>query len=77
MGNGASGKKQGKSKSGGGTAAKKVEVNESQMDLLLEMLQTADITSTDPEENKTLLQLEGNDLTYPDCPQSGHIDFLG
>ena len=58
MGNNSSGKKQIKNKTGG-AAAKKAEVNESQMDLLLEMLRTADITSTDPEENKTLLQLEG------------------
>lgn len=64
-GNGTSGKKQGKTKSGG-ASAKKVGVNESQMDLLLEMLQTADITSTDPEENKTLLQLEGNQLSLPE-----------
>ena len=58
-GNTTSGKKQGKSKSAAAAGTKKVNVNESQMDLLLEMLRTADITSTDPEENKTLLQLEG------------------
>ena len=39
--------------------AKAVVINEAQVDLLLEMLKTADITSTNEEENKTLKDLEG------------------
>ena len=38
---------------------KAVVINEAQVDLLLEMLKTADITSTNKEENKTLKDLEG------------------
>ena len=41
------------------SAGKKVTINEAQVDLLLEMLKTADITSTNKEENKTLKGLEG------------------
>ena len=44
---------------GEGGAKHQVTVNEAQVDLLLEMLKTADITSTDPEENKTFTHLEG------------------
>ena len=44
---------------GAGGGVSKVTVNEAQVDLLLEMLKTADITSTDPEENKTFQHLEG------------------
>ena len=48
------------SSSGGqSTNVKNVQVNEPQVDLLLEMLKTADITSTDTEENRTLKHLEG------------------
>ena len=45
---------------GGGGGEKKVtEVNEAQVDVLLDMLKTADITSDNPEELKTLNDLEG------------------
>ena len=44
---------------GEGAPKAQVTVNEAQVDLLLEMLKTADITSTDPEENKTFKDLEG------------------
>lgn len=43
---------------GQSTNVKNVQVNEAQVDLLLEMLKTADITSTDTEENRTLKHLE-------------------
>ena len=46
------------------TGVAKVTVNESQVDLLLDMLKTADITSTDPEENKTFVHLEGTLLLW-------------
>lgn len=46
----------------GGGAKKTVVVNETQVDLLLEMLKTADITTENEEELKTLNGLEGKDL---------------
>lgn len=49
---------------GGGTGgvAKVTAVNESQVDLLLEMLKTADITSDKEEEMKTLNDLESKEI---------------
>ena len=45
---------------GGGGAEKKVVVNEGQIDLLLDMLKTADVTSEENQaENATLMELEG------------------
>ena len=44
----------------GSKTATNVTINEQQVDLLLEMLKTADITSTNEEENKTLKDLESN-----------------
>lgn len=46
----------------GGGAKKTVVVNETQVDLLLEMLKTADITTDNEEELKTLNGLEGREL---------------
>ena len=46
----------------GGGAKKTVVVNETQVDLLLEMLKTADITTDNEEELKTLNTLEGREL---------------
>ncbi len=46
----------------GDSVKKKVAINEPQVDLLLEMLKTADITSTNKEENKTLKGLEGKTI---------------
>ena len=45
--------------SGRGAKAKVTEVNETQVDLLLDMLKNADISSENPEELKTLNDLEG------------------
>ncbi|XP_019850252.1 PREDICTED: signal transducing adapter molecule 1-like [Amphimedon queenslandica] len=44
--------------SGRGAKAKVTEVNETQVDLLLDMLKNADISSENPEELKTLNELE-------------------
>lgn len=55
-------KKENKSvkKSANGGAGKKVVVNEGQIDLLLDMIKTADVTSEENQaENATLLELEG------------------
>ena len=51
----------GKAKASGGKAAKKkLTVNEEQIDLLLDMIKTADVTSEENQaENTTLLELEG------------------
>ena len=46
----------------GGGVKKTVVVNETQVDLLLEMLKTADITTDNEEELKTLNGLEGREL---------------
>lgn len=48
--------------SGRGAKAKVTEVNETQVDLLLDMLKNADISSENPEELKTLNELEGNEI---------------
>lgn len=51
----------GKAKASGGKAEKKkLTVNEEQIDLLLDMIKTADVTSEENQaENSTLLELEG------------------
>ena len=51
----------GKAKASGGKAEKKkLTVNEEQIDLLLDMIKTADVTSEENQaENTTLLELEG------------------
>ena len=49
-----------KQSASGGGAEKKVVVNEGQIDLLLDMLKTADVTSEENQaENATLMELEG------------------
>ena len=52
----------GKAKASRGKAEKKkLTVNEEQIDLLLDMIKTADVTSEENQaENTTLLELEGN-----------------
>lgn len=46
--------------SGGKTGKKKPTVNEEQIDLFLDMIKTADVTSEENQaENATLLELEG------------------
>ncbi len=51
--------------SGGKTQKKKLTVNEEQIDLLLDMIKTADVTSEENQaENTTLLELEGKALAH-------------
>ena len=49
--------------SGAKKEAKKVDVNEGQIDLLLDMIKTADVTSEENQaENATLVELEGESV---------------
>ena len=58
----------GKGKGSKAKATQKVEVNEQQLDLLLEMIKTADVTSSDNlSENETLLELEGKQALMLCC----------